>query len=246
MTEKTGCQEKVKQPSAPELSVALLSKMRSSGVSDFVLLKPSFCFAEIQSQSLNFAQYVEILLDTNAENKEAIAKGLLYVRESAEALLASIRRVTLPLESLILNLDRRYEGRNGNDGANLEMEKIDVEAEAEDWETRTRALLGKVGINGVVANNLSKVMANLCQETIRFSEDLGDLLAVKDGDLEGMLSIALDIQYGLEQEMRLLIEEDLRTEEEIQFTPGLLTWSSLALHELIPNLHLAKEPVQVS
>jgi hypothetical protein len=77
-----------------------------------------------------------------------------------------------------------------------------------------------------VEEALAKEIAEVYQECVQFSRELARLQNMPEGDLATLLSILIDIQYGMTQEMKKHLMEDIVVEERFSFKPGLLTWTA--------------------
>lgn len=228
------------------VTVQALSKIRSAGTPELSIVKPAFYFGQVYTLSLDFIRFVEDLLAANPENKGDVVKGLLYVREASHALLTNVRALAVPLEGLVLDLDDLYESKAGRDEEADEEEEADDEF-APDEASLTESLrrfFGNAGSGDSVSQNLAKAVAGLYRECVHFAEAISELQGTKDGDLEAILGVVLDIQYGLEWQMRFLVEDDVSTDRGAGFVPGVLTWSGLVLNDLVPLLPEAAEKIE--
>ncbi|MCE1248989.1 MAG: hypothetical protein LWY06_20315 [Firmicutes bacterium] len=116
------------------------------------------------------------------------------------------------------------------------LEEINVTREdmASDYETLREELKVKIRSAEVpekVVNALSKEIADVYQECIQLAKELYRLRNCPDGDVSTLLSILVDIQYGLCHEMNRHLLEDVMVEEQFQFDPGILTWTAHFLAE---------------
>jgi hypothetical protein len=238
--------EKVKQNKlATNITVQVLAKIKSAQIEEFIIVKPAFYFGQIYTLCLDYLHIVEDLLSAPPESKFDVVKGLLFIREAASSLLSDIKALAVPLEGLVLAVDDRYEQKVGNtevDESGEEEMKDEFVAEEASLIERLHYLFETAGNSDFVVSNLSRSIAGFYRECVHFAKAISELLDAPDGDLEMLLSILLDIQYGLEWQVRFMVEEDVlnETKAEVSFSPGLLTWSSLALTELVPSLSEAK------
>lgn len=116
------------------------------------------------------------------------------------------------------------------------VEEINVTREdmASDYEALREELRVKIRSAEVpekVVNALSKEIADVYQECIQLAKELYRLRNCPDGDVSTLLSILVDIQYGLCHEMNRHLLEDVMVEEQFQFDPGILTWTAHFLAE---------------
>ena len=100
---------------------------------------------------------------------------------------------------------------------------------AEDYEALKEELRVKIRQAEVpdrVVNLLSKEIADVYQECVQMQKELSRLAKSPDGDLSTLLSILVDINYGLCYEMKRHLLEDVIVEDRFKFDPGLITWTA--------------------
>lgn len=83
--------------------------------------------------------------------------------------------------------------------------------------------------SNVCIEELSRKIADVYLECVQLNRELERLQRCPEGDLSTLLSILVDIQFGLCTEMKRHLMEDVIVDESFNFKPGLLTWSSLFL-----------------
>jgi hypothetical protein len=112
--------------------------------------------------------------------------------------------------------------------------KVSREEMSADYEALREELRVKIRSAEVpekVVNALSKEIADVYQECIQLAKELYRLKNCPDADVSTLLSILVDIQYGLCHEMNRHLLEDVLIEEQFQFDPGILTWTAHFLAE---------------
>lgn len=125
--------------------------------------------------------------------------------------------------------------------------KVSREDMASDYEGLKEELRVKIRAAEVpdrVVNALAKEIADVYQECIQLAKELYRLKNCPDGDVSTLLSILVDIQYGLGHEMKKHLLEDVMVEERFQFDPGILTWTAHFLAEFSQKINeeLKTEP----
>ncbi|MCL5036060.1 MAG: hypothetical protein M1269_02980 [Chloroflexi bacterium] len=139
--------------------------------------------------------------------------------------------------------DEDLEGEEPDDEDTLQPEEDEEEDSRENFELQRSNLeeklikkLETVDCSKNITEELASSISNIYLECVQHAKDLARLAESIDGDLPGILSVLVDIQYGLDFQLRGLLLEDVEVEEEITFVPGMLTWSSLFLNELTENI----------
>jgi len=93
-------------------------------------------------------------------------------------------------------------------------------------------LRNEIGISERIGRELAKKLSEAYLECIQYLRSQKRLLKSPDGDVSSILSILIDMQYGLEDQMRRLLLEDFFIEDLPSYTPGLNTWIAHFLDEL--------------
>lgn len=89
-----------------------------------------------------------------------------------------------------------------------------------------RVKLRQADVPPRVVKELSTEVADVYLEAIQLNRELDRLSRCPDGDLSTLLSILIDIQYGLCLEMKRHLFEDITVDQKFVFKPGLLTWTA--------------------
>lgn len=83
-----------------------------------------------------------------------------------------------------------------------------------------------LGSSEHVGERLAEKIALVYLEAIQYARELKRLSEYPEGDLSTLMSILIDVNYGLCDQMKNHIREDVVVDNEFSFEPGLLTWSS--------------------
>jgi hypothetical protein len=90
----------------------------------------------------------------------------------------------------------------------------------------------EIGISERIGQELARKLSEVYLECIQYLRSKSRLLKSPDGDVAGLLPILIDMQYGLDDQMRRLLLEDFFIEDLPSYTPGLNTWIAHFLDEL--------------
>ena len=131
------------------------------------------------------------------------------------------------------NLDMMNEdGDEDDSGADEEHEgelkilREELQADYETFKEDLRVKIRSAQVPPRIVNDLSKVIADVYLECIQLLRELERLSRYPEGDLSTLLSILVDIRYGLSTEMKRHLYEDIVVEDQFQFNPGLVTWTA--------------------
>jgi len=112
---------------------------------------------------------------------------------------------------------------------------------AEDYERIKKELTAKIkpalGERSQVIEDFATELACVYQECIQLRKEILRLSDVPDGDIAMMMSILVDIQYGLCDQMKRHIQEDIMVEDRFRFDPGLLSRSAQFLAEFSDKIN---------
>ncbi|MCL5773169.1 MAG: hypothetical protein M1536_02160, partial [Firmicutes bacterium] len=189
---------------------------------------------------------------------------ILYLKESAKSIGSNIKEVSEPLEALIQDMEELFEGEEFEEEeteeeaeeineedlkeiseeeedteikADLEATREDLEGDKEKLNASLKARLGDAGVSDVVSGNLATLMSEIYLECVQYAREIGRLGSAADGDLASILSVMIDLQYGIDLRMRDLILEDLYVDNERNYAPGILTWISHFVHEIMEMIN---------
>jgi len=98
-------------------------------------------------------------------------------------------------------------------------------------------LRDEVGISDSIAKELAKKLSDVYLECVHYLKSLIRLENAPDDDVSSILSILIDMQYGLDDQLRRLLMEDFFIEDLPSYSPGLNTWIAHFLDELTEILN---------
>lgn len=143
------------------------------------------------------------------------------------------------------NMDLDDMLREEDDGKEIEdiepsFAAVSREEMVEDYEAFMEELRVKIRQSEVpdrVVNELSREIADVYQECVQLRKEIYRMMKVPGGDISTLLSILVDINYGLCYEMKRHLLEDVVVEDRFKFDPGLLTWTAHFLSDFSDKIN---------
>jgi len=118
---------------------------------------------------------------------------------------------------------------------NVEREEMFPDREKLEETLRVKFRAG--GFSDKVVEMTASQIGAIYLECVQFSKELSRLSKAPEQDTSTLMSILIDLQYGLESQLRGLLVEDVNvTEVEPAFALGFFTWSSHFLAELMETI----------
>lgn len=253
---------------ASDISESLYKKLATSGINQMPLIKPSFYLGRLSAETFDYMEIVEKFLEAPENDLGACLRHIINLRECAKAIHADIREVDVPLELLIEELEElswdefeeeeeelEEDGESKGEVAEEEADELEEEEEEEDsrlasrddlaekkdeMESALRSKLLNMGISELVSQKLALRMAEVYLECVQYTRELKRLAEAGDEDIETMLSILVDLQYGLHSRIRYLLFEDVSFDDESNLYPGLVAWSAFFLAEVADKMNEEK------
>jgi hypothetical protein len=245
---------------ASDIAANIFEKLASSKANEILLIRPSYYLSQLSVLTMDYINYVERLLNVEDEDYAEFLKVMLYLRENAHSISNNIKEISEPLELAIQVLEESYEGETFEEEVEEEEEleaveteelepKEEEEAEEEEkpaeealredfsadrdgLEESLKVKLRTAKASDRVVEEISRCLADIYLECVYLEKGLAQLDELAPGDLAGLLAILVDLQYGLDFQLRSLLIEDIFVEESPIFNPGFLTWSSHFLQEV--------------
>jgi hypothetical protein len=227
------------------------AKVASTGVAGPVIIKPAFYLSQLSGLTMNFMRHVETLLEAPDKDTAAWVRSICFLRETGRSIVTTISQVADPLERLITMTEEVLEGeefsaleddgensiasdtRGGDEGA----EREEIFPEKDKLEENLRSKFRKSALSEQVTNELAERLAEIYLECVQFARELSRLSKAEDEDTAAIMAILIDLQYGLDSQLRGLLVEDMNVNEpEPTFTLGFFTWSSHCLSELVESM----------
>ena len=242
-----------------DLALDIYKKISSCGVNQFFSIKPTFYLGAAYSSAMDYINYTEKFLTAKEKDFSEFFKLMLYLRECSKSMLAYIKNLSEPLEFLIQHLEEIYEGEENEEYEEYEEdeeieetnkynEKIaedegktysreDFAKQKDELAEKLRLKLKEVCGSENLTHALSNVMSLIYLECAQFIREASRLNGANDADIDTILTILVDIQFGLEVQLKSLITEDMTKDEDYNFNLGFLVWSAHFLNELTNNLN---------
>lgn len=256
---------------AGDVTVNVYRKLATGGANQLAVIKPAYFLGQLTGQTRDFIGLVEKFLALKEGELDTHLRLVLYMRESARGIYHSVRDIASPLEDLIIEFEELFEGEEDDlDLEEAEPEEMDepaplpeeVEGEEEtgsaDLDDTREAFMGKceelgealrvklrdTGAAPRVCEELASRISLVYLECVQFSWDLERLISGPEGDVANLLSVLIDLQFGLDLQLRQLIWEDILLDGETPFKLGLLTWISHFVSDLLERIEVeGTEPV---
>lgn len=230
----------IEKTTGRDIMEKIFNKVTSVSESNLLAVKPSFYLGHLYTVALDYVESVEHLLKLPDQDRNGVLRSILFVRECVNLLASGIKALAVPLESLILSLDEEYDEKAPAKDEGVEEGKEDhreqFEEERKSLEERIRVKLRSVNLGEQIVDQVAEKISDLYVEAVLLASQLGNLLKVKEGGLEEVLTLLMELQYGAEWQMACVIEEEMATDGEITVEPGIMTWTSHLLHELMAEM----------
>ena len=142
----------------------------------------------------------------------------------------------MDLDDILSEVDDKKESED----AEPSFAAVSREEMVEDYEAFMEELRVKIRQSEVpdrVVNELSREIADVYQECVQLRKEIYRLMKVPGGDISTLLSILVDINYGLCYEMKRHLLEDVVVEDCFKFDPGLLTWTAHFLSDFSDKIN---------
>ncbi|MBI2267132.1 MAG: hypothetical protein HYU64_18560 [Armatimonadetes bacterium] len=246
---------------ATDISYKVYEKIASTGCNELAIVKPAFYLGQIYTLTLDYIEFVERLLKAPDGDIAEFIKSFLYIRECGMALLRHVKNVSHSSEFLAEKLDETYEGAFEDEEEESEEQEYGMKEkigklEEEDEDTvfspeasrdefvsqrdelrdQLRVKLRTANFSDRVLESVSEKLSDLYLECVQYSKEISRLMAAGDGDVDLIVSIYIDLQFGVDWQMRSLVAEEASLEDELYFHPGILAWTAHALDELTEQI----------
>ncbi|MDQ7824202.1 MAG: hypothetical protein RDV48_15475 [Candidatus Eremiobacteraeota bacterium] len=260
------------QVSTADISAKIYKKVATTKINSLAIIRPSYYISHVSSLVTDYINFVDRFLQIPESEWESHLKYILYLKDTCRTISLTIREVSEPLEILIENLEEAFESEEYNEEEEEEEEEPSAEesapstskpaeestshdetqdlmreaftADREALEENLRVRLrDDVRISEQVSKKLAKKISEVYLECIQFLRSRMRLEKAPDGDVSSIISILIDIQYGLDDQMRKLIFEDFFIEDMPSYTPGLNVWIAHFLDEITEMINSEESPL---
>lgn len=252
------------QTTSADVANSIYQKVATTGAMGPAIVKPAYYLGHVSALTMDFIDHVERLLNTTDDNCGAMLRAITFMRECCRSIKADIGLAADPMERLITMLEDILEGEeqaaledadlDDADGDDDEVEEDDegIEREAlapqrESLQEALRVKLRKGDFSDEIINELAGVISAVYLECVQFARELGRLSRAPDEDTSTIMSILMDLQYGLDAQLRGLLMEDVDISDvEPTYKLGFFTWSAHFMDELMEKLHADRTPMLVT
>ena len=189
-------------------------------------------------------------------------RSVCFLRETGRTMVEQVARAADPLERLITMVEEILEAEEfaamdmdeeegeadeepqGDEEAegddDLEEQDVEREEMAPEKEKLRESLRGRLrehGFSDEVTDEMAARLADVYLECVQFHKELARLRKAPDADTSSIMSILIDLQYGMDVQLRGLLVEDVNlSEAEPSFRLGLFTWSAHLLQEIVDHM----------
>ena len=183
------------------------------------------CCRSISVSIREIAEPIEILI----ENLEEIFESEEFAEDNGDY----DEEMEEPSEASSESSSEPEREESASDDENQEIVRETLTSDRELLEENLRVKFrNEIGISERIGKELAKKLSEVYLECIQYLRSRTRLLKSPDGDVSTILSILIDMQYGLDDQMRRLLLEDFFIEDLPSYTPGLNTWIAHFLDEL--------------
>lgn len=247
-------------------------KVASTGVAGPAIIKPAFHLGQLSVLTTDFVDHVERLLEAPDSNWSAMMRSVCFVRECSRTMVDQISHAADPFERLITMVEEileaeefaamdmeeeeaegeeeAQEGEAEEEGEDLDEQDVEREEMAPERDKLRDTLRVKFRDNEFsdeVSDEMSMRLADVYLECVQFNKELARLRKAPEADTSAIMSILIDLQYGLDVQLRGLLVEDVNlSEAEPSFRLGLFTWSAHFLQEIIERLRAEATPASLT
>lgn len=253
---------------AADTASMIYQKVASTGVMPPAITRPSYYLGHVSTLLMDFVNHVERMLNLPDDNTNGLLRSVAFLRETCRSIRHDIFQVADPLERLLTMLEDVLEGEELaalEDETDLDAtpaqaaaavdtqaveqqdeEEIERETLAPDREKLEEALrvkLRKGAFSDQVINEVAKTIGGVYLECVQFARELDRLSSCSEEDTSTVMSILMDMQYGLDSQLRALLAEDIDTSDfEPTYRLGFFVWTAHLAAELMEKIREEKVP----
>jgi hypothetical protein len=244
-----------------EMAGKIYKKISTTKINSLAIIRPSYYLSYISTLVMDYITFVDRFLQIPEREWESYLKYILYIKDCCRNISVSIREIGEPLEILIENLEEIYESEEfakESEESEEEEEPAAEESKEKTKEERVPAddsshevvreaftadrealeenlkvkFRDEIRISDRIGKELATKLSQVYLECIQYLRSMRRLQVSKDGEVSSILSILIDMQYGLDDQMRRFLLEDFFIEDLPTYEPGLNTWIAHFLDEL--------------
>lgn len=248
-----------------DVAYTIYQKVATTGIMGPSIVKPAYYIGHVSVLTMDFVDHVERLLNMKDENRNAVLlRSVMFMRECCRSIIMDINQAAEPMERLVTMLEDILETEDlaamedsdladaaGDDGAGSvedddtedDVERESLAPQRERLEEALRVKLRAGDFSEPVTNELAAAIGAVYLECVQFARELSRLTKAPDEDTATIISILVDLQFGLDTQLRGLLMEDVDTSDtEPTYRLGFFTWSAHLLAELMEKTRAEKKP----
>lgn len=253
---------------AADTASMIYQKVASTGVMPPAITRPAYYLGRMSTLLMDFVNHVERMLNTPDENTTGLLRSVAFMRETCRSIRHDIFQVADPLERLLTMLEDVLEGEElaaledetsleataeqaaavmGSQAAEQqdqeEIEREVLSPNREKLEEAVRVKLHKGDFSEETVKEVASAIGGVYLECVQFARELDRLSTCPDEDGSTIMSILMDMQYGLDTQLRGLLMEDIDTSDfEPSYRLGFFVWTAHLVAELMDKLREEKTP----
>lgn len=253
---------------AADTASMVYQKVASTGVMPPAITRPAYYIGHVSTLLMDFVNHVERMLNLPDDNTTGLLRSVAFLRETCRSIRHDIYQVADPLERVLTMLEDVLEGEElaaledetdldatpeqaalvADTRAAEQQEEEEIEREAlapqrENLEESLRVKLRKGDFSDQVINEVAKAISSVYLECVQFARELDRLSACSDEDTSTIMSVLMDMQYGLDTQLRALLMEDIDTNDfEPSYRLGFFVWTAHLSAELMDKIRDEKKP----
>jgi len=253
---------------AADAACMIHQKVASTGVMLPAITRPAHYLGHMSTLTADFVNHVERLIETPVESSAMLLRSVAFLRETCRHMRYDITCVADPLERLLTMLEDVIEDEEtveredadieaspetvaaaANARAAAEQDEEEIEREAlfpnrDRLEEALRVRLRANDFSESVIVETSRAIGSVYLECVQFARELERLSNTADEDTSAVMSVLMDMQYGLDSQLRGLLMEDIDTSDfEPTYRLGFFVWTAHLVAELMEKMQNARMPM---
>ncbi|MFP4496613.1 MAG: hypothetical protein ACLFQV_00250 [Vulcanimicrobiota bacterium] len=113
-----------------------------------------------------------------------------------------------------------------NEYKEISTDRDELNKDYENLKEELRVKIRPAEVPDRITLELAKEVAEVFLECVQLLKEIRRLEECPEGDLSSLITILIDIRFGLCREMKNHLMEDIQVEDTFTFKPGLLTWTT--------------------
>ncbi len=252
-----------------DVATRIYQKVATTRVMGAAVVRPAYYVGHVSELMRDFVNHVERLLNTSEDNPAALLRSIAFLRECCRSLKSDIMQVADPLERLVrmiedllekeeqaaledgnllkleddasLPLDDEEGGEEALLDAEMEIDRESLFSQRDALSESLRVKFRDALVSEAVVNDVADVISEVYLECVQFARELARLDVAPDEDIATVMSIVMDLQFGLDVQLRNLLMEDIDTSDlEPAYELGFFTWTAHLMKDLLTRAQAVK------